>query len=191
MANKTVVQRSGLKWQNSLGEKIVELRVPIWTAMAPDGTTEKFDGSELSREMLQLLLVHGRSKIHDAAALDAADFPGNKIPNSARIAAMRDVWANLLAGQWSAKREGLTPEQKAQILKSEVMAAWIALGTGESPRTEGEFNTMIFAKAKSLGLDEGAMIAALSKNARIIAKRAELEKSSVPEGIASAVEEMV
>lgn len=154
----------------------VSLLAPVFTLKL--GTlTETFDVGKLPSAIQQKFFDHGWSTIGDAMAKPQGT------PDAEKLTAARDRWAQLLAGEWTAKREGLTPEQKYAVLKEKIGKAWISLAEGRTPEKFAEMVAGALRKAqeKNPKVVEKDVIENLAKHEKIILARARLEGGEVTE----------
>jgi hypothetical protein len=170
----------------------LKLRAPVFAIIGAERTadgkpvnSETIDVGKFPANIQQSLFDHCWSKFGDKMALPAGT------SEAAKFAALRGVRDLLMTGEWAEKREPLTPEQRAAILRERVMAAWISLEP--ETRNAKKFSDAVakrVSEQSKLGnkITEDAVVAAFAKNDKIIAARAKLE---IDEDEADAAEELV
>jgi len=127
----------------------------------------------------QMMGHGGLDKLGDGLAMKAGSTVDQKFAGS------DGIWQNLLAGNWESKREAMTPEQKFELMRANVEAAWITLAKGRDAagfaKYVAETATKNSAALKPLVVTAAMVVDGLSKNPKIIGAIAAMQK---PTGVA-------
>jgi hypothetical protein len=147
------------------------LLAPIFALTENGKTLATFDIGTLPGVSQQRMFDHCWSKLGDAMAKPVGT------PTAEKIAAAVGVWEILMSGEWTAKRESLTPEERAAQLRERVIAAWISRKPGERNAARfAEVERLAIANQKKLGntLTPESFVTAMSKHPEIILAMAKL-----------------
>ena len=77
------------------------------TIASADGERIHLDANQLTREIFEAATMHGlKQKLVDAAAISRNPDTGRSATTADKMAAIREVYERLLAGEWNKRREG-------------------------------------------------------------------------------------
>lgn len=124
------------------------------TIASADGERIHLDANSLTREIFEAATMHGlKQKLVDAAAISRNPETGRSATTADKMAAIREVYERLLAGEWNKRREGGTGANGGLLFSA--LCRFYA-----GSRTEAEVRAFIE------GLDEKAQ-AAMRAHAKV------------------------